>query len=260
MDISNYIASGVLELYVNGLLSEPEKREVEALADQYPEIKQEIFHIEEALEAYAMAHRTTPKRNMKQAILDKIDTEEAKNKPTAKVVQMSSGLSRYAMAASVVGLLLSGALNFILYQNWNKSQREVTALLNEKSILVENTTILKASYEEKVSTLAETTTKVIQLAGLPIAPDAKVNIYWNGKNQRTFLRIENLPPPPSDKQYQLWALADGKPIDAGVFDTETAAIQTMKAIGAAQAFAITLEKKGGSASPTLDQMYAMGKI
>jgi hypothetical protein len=62
MDISNYIASGVLELYVNGLLSEPEKREVEALAAQYPEIKQEIFHIEEALEAYAMAHRKTPKR------------------------------------------------------------------------------------------------------------------------------------------------------------------------------------------------------
>ena len=172
MDISNYIASGVLELYVNGLLSEPEKREVEALAAKHPEIKQEIFHIEEALEAYAMAHRTTPKRNMKQAILDKIDTEEAKNKPTAKVVQMSSGFSRYAMAASVVGLLLSGALNFILYQNWNKSQREITALLNEKSILVENTNVLKASYEEKVSTLAETTTKVIQLAGLPIAPDA----------------------------------------------------------------------------------------
>jgi anti-sigma-K factor RskA len=111
-----------------------------------------------------------------------------------------------------------------------------------------------------VNTLAETTTKVVQLSGLPIAPDAKVSVYWNGKNQRTFLRIENLPPPPSDKQYQLWALADGKPIDAGVFDTATEAIQTMKTIGVAQAFAITLEKKGGSASPTLDQMYAMGKI
>ena len=259
MDTYSYIASGVLELYANGLLSEPEKREVEALASQNPEIQKEIFLIEEALEAYAVAHRQTPKRNMKQAILDKIEAEENKNKPSAKIVQMS-GFRRYAMAASVVGLLLSGALNFILYQNWNKSEQEVTALLNEKSTLVDKSNILKASYEEKVNTLAETTTKVVQLGGLPIAPNSKVNVYWNGKTQRTFLRIENLPPPPSDKQYQLWALADGKPVDAGVFDTETAAIQTMKTIGAAQAFAITLEKKGGSASPTLDQMYAMGKI
>ena len=259
MNISNYIASGVLELYVNGLLSETEKREVEALAAQNPEIQQEIFHIEEALENYALAHRQTPKRNMKQAILDNIDAEESRNKPTAKVVQMSS-FRRFAMAASVIGLILSGALNFILYQNWNSAQKEVSNLLAEKATLVDKSDILKASYEEKVNTLAETTTKVVQLSGLAIAPNSKVNVYWNGKNQRTFLRIENLPPPPSDKQYQLWALADGKPIDAGVFDTETAAIQTMKTIGNAQAFAITLEKKGGSASPTMDQMYAMGKI
>ena len=259
MDTSNYIASGVLELYVNGLLSETEKREVEALAAQNPEIQQEIFHIEEALEKYALAHRQTPKRNMKQAILDKIDAEESKNKPTAKIVQMS-GFRRFAMAASVIGLILSGALNFILYQNWNNSQKEVTALLSEKATLVDKSDVLKASYEETVNTLVETTTKVVQLNGLPIAPNSKVNVYWNGKNQRTFLRIENLPPPPSDKQYQLWALADGKPIDAGVFDTETSAMQTMKTIGDAQAFAITLEKKGGSASPTMDQMYAMGKI
>ena len=156
MNISNYIASGVLELYVNGLLSETEKREVEALAAQNPEIQQEIFHIEEALENYALAHRQTPKRNMKQAILDNIEAEESKNKPTAKIVQMSN-FRRFAMAASVIGLILSGALNFILYQNWNSSQKEVTNLLAEKATFVDKSDVLKASYEEKVNTLAETT-------------------------------------------------------------------------------------------------------
>jgi anti-sigma-K factor RskA len=34
----------------------------------------------------------------------------------------------------------------------------------------------------------------------------------------------------------------------------------MKDIGQAQAFAITLEPAGGSASPTLNQMYVMGNI
>jgi len=34
----------------------------------------------------------------------------------------------------------------------------------------------------------------------------------------------------------------------------------MKNIPKAQAFAITLEKKGGSVTPTLSAMYVMGKV
>jgi anti-sigma-K factor RskA len=34
----------------------------------------------------------------------------------------------------------------------------------------------------------------------------------------------------------------------------------MNPITSAQAFAVTLEKEGGSPSPTMDQMYVMGKI
>lgn len=78
------------------------------------------------------------------------------------------------------------------------------------------------------------------------------------------LNVENLPMPPSGKQYQLWALKDGKPIDAGVFDmipgTEGDMHMMPVTIADADAFAVTLEKKGGSPSPTLTQLYAMGKI
>jgi hypothetical protein len=34
----------------------------------------------------------------------------------------------------------------------------------------------------------------------------------------------------------------------------------MKVVEAAQAFAVTLEKKGGSRTPTLDQMYVLGNV
>jgi hypothetical protein len=34
----------------------------------------------------------------------------------------------------------------------------------------------------------------------------------------------------------------------------------MKNIAGAQAFAITLEPKGGSQNPTMEKMYVMGKI
>jgi anti-sigma-K factor RskA len=34
----------------------------------------------------------------------------------------------------------------------------------------------------------------------------------------------------------------------------------MKSFGSAQAFAITLEKAGGSPTPTMDEMYVMAKV
>ncbi len=38
------------------------------------------------------------------------------------------------------------------------------------------------------------------------------------------------------------------------------AYKKMKSFGKAQAFAITLEKQGGSATPTMDKMVVMGKL
>jgi len=64
---------------------------------------------------------------------------------------------------------------------------------------------------------------------------------------------------PSDKQYQLWAIVGGQPVDLGVYQTG-AAMQKMKNIEGAQMFAITIEKAGGSATPTLDQMIVAGPV
>lgn len=71
--------------------------------------------------------------------------------------------------------------------------------------------------------------------------------------------------PVNDKshQYQLWALVNGKPVDLGVFDVkaDTAGILVnMKEIANAQTFAVTIEKRGGSPSPTMDQMIVAGNV
>jgi anti-sigma-K factor RskA len=63
-------------------------------------------------------------------------------------------------------------------------------------------------------------------------------------------------------QYQLWALVDGKPVDLGVFDStdKTIGLKDMKSIGNAQTFAVTLEPRGGSVSPTLEKLMVIGNI
>jgi anti-sigma-K factor RskA len=69
-----------------------------------------------------------------------------------------------------------------------------------------------------------------------------------------------MPELPSDRQYQLWALIDNDKKDLGVFDaTRNNVILKMKDTKRAQAFAITIERKGGAPHPTLDSLQSLGK-
>ena len=70
-----------------------------------------------------------------------------------------------------------------------------------------------------------------------------------------------MPQPQAGQQYQLWAIVDGKPVDAGMVEIDPGkALHRMKNIPKAEAFAITLEKAGGSPTPTLTAMFVMGKV
>ena len=93
-----------------------------------------------------------------------------------------------------------------------------------------------------------------------LAPRSSANVYWDSARSDVYLVVKNMPKLPSDQQYQLWALIDKKAKDLGVFDaTDDKVILKMKNTQKAQAFAITIEKKGGSNSPTLEKMQSMGK-
>ncbi|HPZ88874.1 MAG TPA: anti-sigma factor, partial [Flavihumibacter sp.] len=61
------------------------------------------------------------------------------------------------------------------------------------------------------------------------------------------------------KQYQLWAIVNGKPQNAGLLQNcnEFCYLSTNSN---AQAFAITLEKTGGSEEPTLTEMLVLGQV
>ena len=91
--------------------------------------------------------------------------------------------------------------------------------------------------------------KMANMKGMDPAPEANATVYWDSLSKDVYLLIHNLPLPASDKQYQLWALLDGKPIDLGVIPNEVFVerkrlLLTMKNTIGAQAFAITLEKNG----------------
>ncbi|HEY4654886.1 MAG TPA: anti-sigma factor, partial [Cyclobacteriaceae bacterium] len=63
-----------------------------------------------------------------------------------------------------------------------------------------------------------------------------------------------------NSQYQLWGIVDGKPVDAGVFDSDADGLIPMQRIRGASAFAVTIEPRGGNQQPTLSTLQVIGNV
>ena len=259
MNIQDYISSGILESYLLGELSDKERAEVETMSNQYPEVKAEIEIIEVTLMNFASK---TPPANLKQNILDKIDIKEKK----IIAFETRKDSSRLWLVAASVTLLIGSAIyNIILMNKVRTAEEQLVVLNSEKEKYVKDFESQSSSYgkmAEEMAILMHPENKKIILKGMDLAPTALAAIYWNQNSKDVYINVNSLPVPSADKQYQLWAIVDGKPIDVGVFDmtSDSASLQKMKSIIGAQAFAVTLEKKGGSPTPTMNAMYLMGNV
>lgn len=241
------------------------------------EIGSEIEAIEASLIALAESETEAPPAALKDKLQQKIFAGSATAFPeqahtgggTAKVVAFNAspanGIARLAVAASVVLLIGSGILNFMLYTKLKDARSDLAELQSERSTLAGQVQVQRTAYEEKSHELAmvmKPGVKMIALKGMDLAPSASAMIVWNTADKSVYIDKAALPMPPQGKQYQLWALVNGKPVDAGVFRMEDGnfVMQKMKDMSNAQAFAVTLENMGGSSVPTMDAMYLMGNV
>ncbi|MEO6637902.1 MAG: anti-sigma factor, partial [Ginsengibacter sp.] len=113
-----------------------------------------------------------------------------------------------------------------------------------------------------IDVMTDKNSKPVVLNGTPHTPEALAKIFWMKNTGDVYIDPSNLPAVPAGKQYQLWAIVDGKPVSGGMISTEkgTYHIQKMKSFGKVDAFAITLEKSGGSPTPTMEEMVVIAKI
>ncbi len=276
MNIDNYISSGAIESYVLGLADAQEAAEVQQLSLQYPEIKQAIVDFEASLELAAFANTIAPAAATKQKLMFALKDEFATpslttSEPTKMVSQQTAekgivrtmSIFKYVAAASVILLVASAALNAVFYSKYTKANEQVVALLTEKNNLTASNQIMQAKYidlSSNLQLLSDTNIIKVSMKGTAGKESNLATVYWNNKTKDVYLLANQLPQVPSDKQYQLWALVDGKPVDAGMLSVDCNGVCKVKNTVKAQAFAITLEKKGGSPTPDLTQLQVIGNV
>lgn len=272
VNIQALIDSGDLELFVLGALPDAEMRKITSLSATHPELLTEIETIEAAMMQLGESQSEhDPGLSVLEGALAAIADEEKQDAPiiplqTATTDSPSESTSfqpRWAWAAAIALLVGSGVLNLYFYQDLNESQMELLTLRSEQQVLAQN--IDRASYDlqlsqDRISILQSPATRRIDLNGVPGKEGNQVTVFWEPQQATVLLTGAQLPQAPEGFQYQLWAIVDGAPVDAGLLEG-LEGWQNMKEIsGEAAAFAITLEPEGGSISPTLEEMVVIGNV
>ncbi|MEP6737695.1 MAG: anti-sigma factor [Chryseolinea sp.] len=264
MNVEEYISSGILESYAQGELSPTERGDVEKNLRLYPELRKELAIIEEAQEALLMSMAIKPKASVKEALFAKINASQ----PEAKIVSITPGptlgLWRFAAAASVMVALISSFLAYDYHGKWKKSDANLTQLLAQNQQVAQDYNKVNNRLEQIENDLNVANNPDFQrvvMKGTPNAPTALAAVYWNATTKEVYLSVQEMKALSTEKQYQLWAIIDGKPVDAGVFDGDIAGLMKMKNIASgATTFAVTIEPKGGKTSPSLETMQVAGNV
>ncbi|SNR42390.1 Anti-sigma-K factor rskA [Maribacter sedimenticola] len=260
MDVQKYIASGILELYVAGILSDKENLEIANYAKEYPEIKKEIEAIEASI--LTLSKKASPGVSYTfQSLMDRINKG-------GKVISMnkrsSSAMTYIGWAAS---LLLAIGLFFMYQQNQElKSNIEVVEQQNtslEQQIADTDSSLEKT--QELLNTIRDKDINVIALGGQTVSPTSYAKAYWNKKEEKVYIDAKGLPEPPDGFVYQVWSLklSPLTPTSMGLledFTTDENKVFALNNPNESEAFGITLEPAGGSESPTLEQLYTLGVV
>ncbi len=281
MNTKNYIASGMIEGYLFGLSIADERMEFEQMLKVDAELRMEYEAVQESLLNYMKANQRKLPEGMKDKLWEKlsgtaqtgenhrVNLIESAEQMVMKRAPIIVRLMPFAVAASLALFSVSAYMAWDYHEKWVRSENKIAELEKEKNQVADQLKPLQSKLDEANNDLAHLNhqgVKLVRMQGKEIAPESSALVYWDTKTQTVSLYDMKLPPAPSGKQYQLWAIVDGKPVNAGMIDFAkvnkkyNAHSMVDIKIENASAFAITLENEGGAEVPTMEAMYMMGGI
>jgi len=260
--MEEFINSGILELYIFGVTTEEENKEVQEMAARHEEVRAEILSIEKAIIdlSYSVSPHLSPDvyHRIRKELIDKHDG----------VVQLQPrrGISTYIGWAAAIVLMFCVGIQYMMYNQETGKTQAATAQKNKYEQMVAAIEKENNLNKEKLNIIREKDNTVIPLAGQEVDPNAYAKMYVNTVKKEVYVDIAGLPEAPEGKVYQVWALKLDPitPTSIGILDkakvAENNGIIKVDNFEGVQAFGITLEPTGGSKAPTMEQLYTLGKV
>lgn len=264
MNVEAYIASGVLEAYAQGQLSVEERVDVERNLQLYPELRSELAAIEGTQEALLQRVAVEPKRTVRTSTLAALEARSSRTFQAPAKTTVSAGRWRLAAAASVVVALVASFLAADYRYRWKTAQHALADVVERNKQVAEDYNTVNERLERlelDLNIVDNPAFRKVVMRGTDQAPSALASVYWNETSKEVYLSVQELKDISAEQQFQLWAIIDGKPVDAGVFDLTKGRLLRMRNVNpGVKTFAVTIEAKGGKPAPTMETMQVAGNV
>ena len=250
-------------LYAIGATTPEESSAIEAALRADPALAAEVASFRDVATAVATATPVTPSPALKGQLMAAVAA-------SAKLggARTASGVSRpvlspsaprrsawqpIALAASLVLAVGLGANTLRLRGELDQVRASVAALDTQLQ-----------SRQRTLNTLleAERDLRVVYLQSEAGDAGPGIQFFWNTKQGSAVAHVFRLTPAPDGRDYQIWALVDGKPVSLSVFNSDAngdALVEqfTLPASTAGvSAVLVSVEPKGGSVQPTTTPFLA----
>ncbi|MDZ4661365.1 MAG: anti-sigma factor [Pseudomonadota bacterium] len=133
----------------------------------------------------------------------------------------------------------------------NKSAENAQALADKDKEL-SGLKLASAQNQEFIKLMQAPDLKVTDIKGLKPTPKGRGKVMYSSNLKLAYIQLSNLPPAPTNKDYQLWMMDGKKAVSAGVLSLASDQSSILKVttglvveVKRLSAFVITLEQKGG---------------
>jgi anti-sigma-K factor RskA len=261
--------------YVLHALDEDEQHEFEQMLENASEEERTLYYqMTSAANQLAFTiEKNEPSERLKVRLMNQILSEseevqkpeqQEKITPVKEDEDESFNWRVFAVAASFALLIVCLSLIFYSFNLSSQLSQKESVIEEQQTQITELKNEIQLK-EEMLAILESREVDMVLMSGMDVNPDGYGKIIWDSEKQQALLQVSNLPPLPNDKDYQLWIIRDNKPVSAGLFAVHNQndrffKIEQMADVDeqSMNAFAVTMEPKGGMPQPTGD-MYLMGK-
>ncbi len=203
-----------------------------------------------------------PPAALREKVLRAIPAAAPLPQPRREKAAPSRGVPWWLATAAV---LVLGAGLLVMWIQRNEARREAALLqarvltaeaqVRETFADLERTRLLLAREQAFRGLAGRPDSRFVSLGGLPPAPRARGRVLFDPGTREGFLLASGLEPAPEGKAYQLWVIAQGAPVPAGVFQAEADGravfrLPDVAEVARVKTFAVTVEPAAGVAAPT----------
>ena len=227
------------DAYVLGALAEEERQEVEDYLAVHPERQAVVVELSAVVGMLALSpEEHEPSPELRSRILEAVGAEGVRPRTSRRswLAKVGDLLGPRSLALGATALLVIGLFSWsmLLPGEVQDLQGRVQSLQNQPQ-----------------------EPQMVKLGGAGTEQGARAELVTL-EGDRAVLVVEDMPPVPEGKTYQIWVIEDDVPKPSGLFEPnqDSVAAVVEHPLDGGDVIAVTVEPEGGSRKPTSDPMLA----